>query len=91
MYPEDFPSNNRITEQLMYINPKLSEEGLAQPLKKVLMWNGMISWSGVDIGQKEFLKQDCPVNRDIIGFTEIKNNADYLFFSLYLFNFERNL
>jgi len=81
LYPEDFPSNNRITEQLMYINPKVSEKGLEQPLKKILMWNGMVSWSGVDIGQKEFLKQECPVNScEIVTDRTLAGEADLILF-----------
>ena len=28
------------------------------------MWNGLVSWGGVETGQKEFLKQNCPINRN---------------------------
>ena len=69
----------------MYINPKVSEKGQEQPLKKILMWNGMVSWSGVDIGQKEFLKQECPVNRNVIGFRKFTTEKYLSFFLSFLF------
>ena len=59
LYPEDLPSSDRITQQLMYTR----EENFSGPHKKILMWNGMVSWGGVDTGQQEFIKQGCPVNR----------------------------
>lgn len=39
----------------------------------------MVSWSGVDIGQKEFLKQECPVNRNVMGFRKFTTEEIFNF------------
>ena len=77
LYPEELTTSGRIIEQLNYINP----EAFNKTVKKILMWNGLVSWSGVDIGQTEFLKQKCPVNNcDIVTDRTEANSADLIIF-----------
>jgi len=77
LYPEDLPSSDRITQQLMYTR----EENFSGPHKKILMWNGMVSWGGVDTGQQEFIKQGCPVNRcEIVTDRTEAGQADLILF-----------
>ena len=78
LYPEELKSSGRITQQLMYINQNKTRNNTA---KKILMWNGLVSWSGVDTGQKEFSKQKCPVNNcEIVTDRTESNSADLIIF-----------
>ena len=54
----------------MYVNPGGEEEaeGGVKTRKKILMWNGLVSWGGVHTGQEEFIKQKCPINRKLSDF-----------------------
>ena len=71
LYPEELSSSNRITNQLMYVNPGGGEEGGVKTRKKILMWNGLVSWGGVHTGQEEFIKQKCPINRKLSDFIRL--------------------
>ena len=44
------------------------------------MWNGLVSWGGVETGQKEFLKQNCPINRNTY---DLRNKFTILFHLLF--------
>ena len=70
LYPEELSSSNRITNQLMYVNPGGGEGGV-KTRKKILMWNGLVSWGGVHTGQEEFIKQKCPINRKLSDFIRL--------------------
>ena len=49
----------------MYLDRRKEEnESSSEKRKTILMWNGLVSWGGVETGQKEFLKQNCPINRN---------------------------
>ena len=73
LYPEELPSSNRITEQLMYLDRRKEEnESSSEKRKTILMWNGLVSWGGVETGQKEFLKQNCPINRNTYDLKRIE-------------------
>ena len=54
----------------MYVSPGGEEEaeGGVKTRKKILMWNGLVSWGGVHTGQEEFIKQKCPINRKLSDF-----------------------
>ena len=57
----------------MYVNPGGEEEaeGGVKTRKKILMWNGLVSWGGVHTGQEEFIKQKCPINRKLSDFIRL--------------------
>ena len=55
----------------MYVNPGGEEEGGVKTRKKILMWNGLVSWGGVHTGQEEFMKQKCPINRKLSDFKRL--------------------
>ena len=78
LYPEELPSSGRITQQLMYVNPEVEENILK---KKILMWNGLVSWGGVQTGQHEFSKQNCPVDScEIVTDRSEASTADLILF-----------
>ena len=53
------------------------------------MWNGLVSWGGVETGQKEFLKQNCPINRNTY---DLRNKFTILFHLLFtLLTWENNI
>ena len=53
------------------------------------MWNGLVSWGGVETGQKEFLKQNCPINRNAY---DLRNKFTILFYLLFtLLTWENNI
>lgn len=64
LWPEEKKDGDRIEEQLMFIPPNYQYENA--PMKKILLHNGLSDWM-VDIGQSEFLSNDCPVNRCTIS------------------------
>jgi len=66
LWPEEKRGGDRVEEQLMFIPPNYQYENA--PMKKILLYNSISSWM-VDIGQSEFLSNDCPVNRCTISTT----------------------
>lgn len=60
LFPSEDPYNDRITEQLMYIPADYTE---ATPIKRILVYNGLATWSPATAGQTVFLNSKCPVNR----------------------------
>ena len=47
--------SQRITDQLMYLNQRKEEnESSSEQRKTILMWNGLVSWGGVETGQRSF-------------------------------------
>ena len=60
IFPEDYPNNDRIPAQLMYLPPKhavpKNMDDVNAPLKKILLWNGIQSWGGLRAGRGAFLK-----------------------------------
>jgi len=73
LWPEEKKGGDRLEEQLMFIPPNYKYENA--PMKKILLYNSLSNWM-VDIGQSEFLSNDCPVNRCTISIKE------KLFFSM---------
>ncbi|CAG0880199.1 unnamed protein product [Darwinula stevensoni] len=61
-----FPSpegrqEDRIVKQLMYSEKQEAEEEEGKKkLKTILLYHG--GWSGIQLGRRQFLKQQCPVN-----------------------------
>jgi len=66
IYPQDLPDQDRIPEQLMFVPPEGSfpenQESADVKLKKILLWNGINSWSGLRPGRGVFIKERCPVS-----------------------------
>ena len=64
IFPEESPNHDRIPDQLMYLPDSVPnfEDESEEPLKKILMWNGLHNWGGMKPGRGEFLKQNCPVS-----------------------------
>lgn len=57
----------------MYLDRRKEEnESSSEKRKTILMWNGLVSWGGVETGQKEFLKQNCPINRNTYDLKRIE-------------------
>ena len=61
LFPEEKVGSDRVVEQLLY-EPPLNE---SQELKKILLWNGLGSWTNVEGGRKEFVREQCPVSRKL--------------------------
>ena len=58
--PDEFPGQDRIPDQLMYVPPEgFIPENMDDPdvpLKTILLWNGVGSWGGLRPGRGVFLK-----------------------------------
>lgn len=63
LFPSENPTSDRITEQLMYLPSDYSED---VALKKILVYNGLATWSPAIAGQTVFLNSKCPVNRCLL-------------------------
>jgi len=61
LWPEEKEGGDRIEEQLMFIPPNYQYENA--PMKKIFVHKSDLSDWVVDIGQSEFLSNDCPVDR----------------------------
>jgi len=60
IWPEEKKDSDRVEEQLMFIPRNYQYENT--PMKTILLYNDLSNWM-VDIGQSEFLSNDCPVDR----------------------------
>ncbi|XP_066999052.2 glycoprotein 3-alpha-L-fucosyltransferase A [Anabrus simplex] len=62
LWPQESPESDRITNQLMYVPPASSPPGESTRLKKILIYNGLGSWSPLKPGRDVFLQSHCPVD-----------------------------
>ena len=63
LWPEEDPSSDRITNQLMFVPPSSSTgESIGQKLKKILFYNGLGRWMPLKPGRDMFREYRCPVD-----------------------------
>ena len=72
-----------MVEQLLY-EPPLNE---SQELKKILLWNGLASWPNVEGGREVFLREQCPVSRNVTECLDIGNKIKIIIFIAFLILF----
>ncbi|XP_063241333.1 glycoprotein 3-alpha-L-fucosyltransferase A [Bacillus rossius redtenbacheri] len=60
LWPAEDPGSDRITQQLMFV-PARAEQPEPR-LKKILLYNGLGSWSQMEAGRGVFLRSKCPVD-----------------------------
>lgn len=85
--PDEFPGEDRIPEQLMYVPPEgFIPENMDDPdvpLKTIVLWNGVGSWGGLRPGRGVFLKEKCPVSSCVISSNRIDGpKADLVIFKV---------
>jgi hypothetical protein len=57
------------SDQLLYLPPMGNQEDPNAPLKKILLWNGALSWGVIKAGRGIFLKEKCPVSTCVLSST----------------------
>lgn len=63
LWPHESPDSDRITNQLMFVPPASpEEESSGRRLKKILIYNGLGSWSPLKPGRDVFTQARCPVD-----------------------------
>jgi hypothetical protein len=63
LWPEEDPSSDRITNQLMFVPPSPSAgEANVQTLKKILLYYGLGHWFPLKPGRDMFRDAQCPVD-----------------------------
>ena len=63
LWPEEDPSSDRITNQLMFVPPSSSAgDSSGQKLKKILFYYGLGSWFHLKPGRDMFRAARCPVD-----------------------------
>lgn len=79
LFPSEDPNNDRIVDQLMYVPPDYNEE--SSSLKKILVYNGLATWSPARAGRNIFLDSKCPVNKcSLTANKEEAKDADAILF-----------
>ncbi len=82
-------SNNWCQFQLMYVPPNGSvpanQDTADAPVKKILLWNGAASWSGIRPGRGVFIKRKCPVSTCVISTNR------WTFYRINLYNIQHTL
>ena len=63
LWPHEDPGSDRITNQLMFVPSSSSAgESNGQRLKKILIYNGLGSWTPLKPGRDVFTQARCPVD-----------------------------
>nr|CAD7441845.1 unnamed protein product [Timema bartmani]CAD7461304.1 unnamed protein product [Timema tahoe] len=86
LWPAEEPGSDRIAQQLMYVPENYDPEKQVH-LKKILLYNGLGSWSPLKQGRESFLQSQCPVDTCTISTNKAEaQDADAILFKDHFVN-----